>query len=830
MPAGPQSDAAERTDDRLSDAALARIARLAKALARSRYALVSLFEGGQLIHHVAIGVTLPRLAVAGPFAKACLAAAPVAWREDAREDPALADHVFVTGEPRVRFWCSVPIRDQAGEVIGALSAFDPDPRPYDADTASALLDLATSTGSGLELQRMKAALEDALKQRSAAIAGMEAFVRHAPVGLAVLDQKLRFISASPRWLSDFQLTEAEVIGKSQYEVMPFTRRYAEAHARCLAGEARSGERFTLGRNNGAPSYGRWDLSPWRLPDGEVGGIIVMTYDITPMMEAQRAAEYSEQRLKLALEISEAVVWEMTADNVIAHASGALQALYGDMPAETPDRVELFSNVLEDDLPQVRAAWAAHKATGQRFRIEHRLRRSDGSVIWVQSVADTIRGDPGQPDRLIGVLMNITDRKLVELMEGEARRTAEAASRAKDEFLANMSHEIRTPLNGVMGVAGALARTELAPAQRQMVSLIETSAFTLERLLTDLLDLARIESGRGESQIETFNLGELLDGVAALFEPRAREKGVAFERLIAPATQASFNGDATRLKQILSNLLSNAVKFTDVGAVRLTADVTPAAEADLGRLRLTVEDTGIGFSPEDKERLFQRFEQADGSITRRFGGSGLGLSISRALAESLGGSLEADSQPGRGAVFTLAVDLKRVSVAAADAAHEQAGVDGADLIAQTRPPRILLAEDHPVNRKVVELILESAGVELTSVENGAEAVEQFDAQPFDLILMDMQMPVMDGLTAMRLIRERERELGLRRTPIVALTANAMPEHQEASRQAGADEHVSKPVSAQVLLDVVARQALSGAAEEMLIASEDDGDAAITVNAR
>jgi CheY-like chemotaxis protein len=340
---------------------------------------------------------------------------------------------------------------------------------------------------------------------------------------------------------------------------------------------------------------------------------------------------------------------------------------------------------------------------------------------------------------------------------------------------------------------------------------------LERLLSDLLDLARIESGRAESHVETFNLGELLDAVAALFEPRAREKGVGFVRAIAPSTYSSFEGDLTRLKQIISNLLSNAVKFTEDGSVRLVAEVVDADVADEAELRLRVEDTGIGFSPETKERLFQRFEQADGSITRRYGGSGLGLSISRALAESMHGALDAESEPGKGAVFTLSVRLHRLSEAEADAANEQAGEEGADMIAQERPPRILLAEDHPVNRKVVELILASAGVELVSVENGAEAVEQFDAQPFDLILMDMQMPVMDGLTAIRTIRERERALGLRRTPIVALTANAMPEHQEASRQAGADEHVCKPVSAQGLLEVVARQAISDPAEEMLIAS-------------
>ncbi len=810
------SGAASGASDLGPDLAFERLARLAKAIAGCKFAIVSLFEGDTLVHKASIGLELRPTPARGPVATLITRQDGALWVEDTLRTPPFDVHPFVVGAPHLRFWCGVAIRNAAGRPLGTLAACDDQTRAFDPSVASALVDLAANVADELELRQVRADLKEALDQRAASTAGIEAFVSQAPVGLAVLDRELRFIKASPRFLADFHLSEEDIIGRNHYDLIPFAKEYADVHRRCLNGETCSGDRFVTQRN-GAAHFGQWEAGPWRLPNGEMGGIILMTYDITPAMLARREAERTEQRLKLALEISESIVWEMGHKDRRLHTMGAVSTIYGEPRSYKSVANDLFADVHPDDQPQVRAAWAEHMNTGQRFRSEHRVHRSDGSQIWVASVADTLRDAQGEPDRVIGILMNITDRKLAEITEAQARETAEAANRAKSEFLANMSHEIRTPLNGVMGVAGALARTELGAEQGQMVALIESSAHTLERLLTDLLDLSRIESGRAELKLETFNLGDVIDSVSALFEPRAKEKGVAFERSVAPDARGHFNGDVARLKQILSNLLSNAVKFTETGAVRLVVDAEIADEDSI-HLSFRVEDTGIGFSADAKERLFQRFEQADGSITRRYGGSGLGLSISRSLAEQMGGTLEAESEPGRGSAFTLVLALRRLSDSAADAVHEQAGHDGADLIDQLAPPRILLAEDHPVNRRVVELILASAGVELVSVENGAEAVEQFNLQHFDLILMDMQMPVMDGLTAIRIIRERERALGLPRTPIVALTANAMPEHQEASRLAGVDEHVSKPVSAQTLLDVVARQATTAGAEDMLIPSE------------
>jgi CheY-like chemotaxis protein len=290
------------------------------------------------------------------------------------------------------------------------------------------------------------------------------------------------------------------------------------------------------------------------------------------------------------------------------------------------------------------------------------------------------------------------------------------------------------------------------------------------------------------------LASCLRQTAGLFAPHAQAKGLCFEARIAPGAHVQVRGDMTRLRQIVSNLLSNAIKFTASGTVGLSIDAERGGECIW--LSLSVRDTGIGFDKAAGVRLFQRFEQADGSITRRYGGTGLGLAISRSLAEAMGGGLEATSTPGEGAVFTLRLALPL----AADQAGDAPSAPAAPMVIGARR-RVLLAEDHPTNRRVVQLILEVVDVDLTCVEDGAAAVEAVATQDFDLILMDMQMPVMDGLTAVRAIREREARIGSGAVRIISLTANAMPEHAEASRLAGADGHLTKPIAADKLIAAV-----------------------------
>ncbi len=400
---------------------------------------------------------------------------------------------------------------------------------------------------------------------------------------------------------------------------------------------------------------------------------------------------------------------------------------------------------------------------------------------------------------VTVVNDITELKRDARALVEARDAADAANRAKSAFLANMSHEIRTPLNGVIGLAQTLARTDLTPSQSEMLDLIQSSGATLQTLLSDILDLARVESGRVEIASQPFALSRAVQEAAQLYAASATAKGLQFFVDIEPEVDVWVLGDVVRVKQILTNLVSNAVKFTEQGFVSLTVARGTAADGS-SVVRFTVEDTGVGFDAQARDRLFNRFEQADSTITRRFGGTGLGLAICRQLAEIMHGDLDCESEPGGGSAFILNLPLPDTEAPVA--------LQVQDIAAETMmraPLRVLVADDHPTNRRVVELILAEANVVLTSVEDGAQALAAFCETPFDLVLMDMQMPVMDGLTATREIRSYEAAIGAGRTPLVMLTANALAEHVLAGQIAGADDHLSKPFSAEALLALVAETA-------------------------
>jgi len=394
-----------------------------------------------------------------------------------------------------------------------------------------------------------------------------------------------------------------------------------------------------------------------------------------------------------------------------------------------------------------------------------------------------------------VLLAPSRRELAEAWDKlvAAKTAAEAASRAKSEFLAVMSHEIRTPLNGILGMAQAMQRDGLPDAQKERLRVIRRSGEGLLGLLNDALDFSQIEAGKLSLDNSEFDMEHLTRGAMATFTPLAETKGLSFEFTIDEAAKGRFRGDPVRLRQILYNLASNAVKFTDKGRVGV------AVSHDGRLLKLEVADSGVGIPADRIDGLFEKFVQGDASATRRHGGAGLGLTICRSLAEMMGGRIEVSSVEGKGSIFTVTLPLGRVTQAAPIAAAAPA----ASAETEVQPIRILAAEDNQVNQLVLRTLLSQAGLEPTMVENGAEAIEAWKTAPWDVILMDIQMPVMDGLTATREIRSSEAAGDRRRTPIIAVTANAMS-HQVADYEAaGMDLVVPKPLDAAKLFEAIER---------------------------
>jgi two-component system, sensor histidine kinase len=400
-----------------------------------------------------------------------------------------------------------------------------------------------------------------------------------------------------------------------------------------------------------------------------------------------------------------------------------------------------------------------------------------------------------------VKLGDNDRDLRQAMSAlvVARDQADSANIAKSQFLANMSHEIRTPLNGVLAMADIMSRDALDDRQRERLGVIRESGELLLAVLNDVLDLSKIEAGKLELSVADFDLRDLAEACRKSFGAMAQDRGLRFDLTVDPDVDGIWRGDRDRLRQILGNLLSNALKFTVEGSVTTRFSQGPA-----GALRLTVSDTGIGIAADKLSTLFDKFVQADNSTTRRFGGSGLGLAICRELAQLMGGDIVARSIDGEGSTFTVDLPLPRGEARAAAVAR--ATVEDPE---EARPLRILAAEDNLTNQKVLKAVLDPLDIDLHMTADGQAAVDAWRSGSYDLILMDIQMPLMDGVAATELIRAEERGQGLRRIPILALTANAMTYQVEQYMQAGKDGHVSKPIELQRLYtaieDVLARTA-------------------------
>ncbi len=416
------------------------------------------------------------------------------------------------------------------------------------------------------------------------------------------------------------------------------------------------------------------------------------------------------------------------------------------------------------------------------------RRKGGEDFPVSLSTSVVRNEQHDPIALIGVAVDITERKRTELQLIEAREAAEAAANAKAEFLAIMSHEIRTPMNGVIGMTELLLNTDLTPRQLEFVSAIQSCGESLLTIINDILDFSKIDSGRIDFESRPFEIRTALDEVLTLMAPKARGKRLELMGTVGGNVPPIIIGDVIRLKQILLNLVGNGVKFTERGKVSVRVDAESRTGSEVV-LRFSVRDTGIGIPPDKLDRLFKAFSQVDTSINRRFGGTGLGLAISTGLVQLMGGRMVVDSTSGVGSTFTFTIKahVEREQPEPEPAASPAPGKDFAERL----PLRILVAEDNVVNQRVIVHILAQMGYKPDLVENGAQAVSALELMPYDLIFMDVHMPEMNGLDATRRIREVHPG---NRPRIVALTADALMGDRDKCISVGMNDYLTKPIRA------------------------------------
>ena len=621
-----------------------------------------------------------------------------------------------------------------------------------------------------------------------------AFIRMAPFALVMADHDLTIIEVSPAWTAQVGIDRDVAVGRSLYDILPNgPEPFGSTLLRCLAGETVHVERSRINLPDGRAPWLQVEMSPWRDENDAVLGVLIASHDVTDVVEALEQSRRSEQRLKMAAELADIHIWEMDYVSRTLIKLGAEDNLFDEPLTYEGLSADIWSSIHPDDVERAKAAWAEHERTGEPYRVEYRLRRADGKEVWAFSTSDVLLDERGRPVRVVGALQNITERKRAEAALAAAALESDSANRAKSEFLANMSHEIRTPMNGVIGMNALLLRTPLTPEQHKFAEAVRTSADGLLNLINDILDISKLEAGKVELEDIDFCLPTVVEDVVELLSAKAAEKGIEIGAYLDDGARASFRGDPSRLRQILLNLLTNALKFTDAGFVAV--DVTSLARGP-GRtaLRFQVQDSGIGLDEDAKGKVFQKFQQADGSVTRRYGGTGLGLSICRQLVEIMGGRIGVEDRPGGGSIFWFEVDLAQ---SAARASSRPAGAMG------LRGLNVLVVDDIEINRSIFVRQLESEGARATESVDGPSALAALVAadarsEPFDIVLLDHMMPGMSGETVAAKIRDYT---AMAQPRIVLATSIGETWRSERAARAGLDLVLTKPIRHQTLVDAL-----------------------------
>jgi PAS domain S-box-containing protein len=625
------------------------------------------------------------------------------------------------------------------------------------------------------------------------------FMDNNPAVAWMKDEQGCYVYVNRPFCARFHIGPRDWLGRTDFEVWPadVARQFVDNDRTVLAtGQALETTELTPG-DDGSPRH--WQVFKFPIQGRGnrryVGGLAI---DVTERQRTEAALREQQSILRYVIaHIPCAVFWKDRDSVYLGCNERSARDLGMKSPEDVVGKTDYDTQVAPEEARFYRECDRRVMETGEPLlNIEETQRRPDGQQEYLLTNKVPLRDADGRVTGILGIYTDITERKRFEQELQRAKEAAEAANQAKSEFLANMSHEIRTPMNGVLGMTELLLDTTLSAEQHDYVRTIRASAESLLTIINDILDFSKIEAGKLDLAPEPFRLREALEDMLKPLAVRAHKKGLRLPCRVADDVPAELRGDWGRLRQILINLIGNAIKFTAHGEVAISVRMQNPEYI----LHFQVRDTGIGIAANKLKAIFEPFVQADGSMTRQYGGTGLGLAISARLIAMMGGRIWAESEPGSGSVFHFTVPVEKVEPSPHALACAEPHVREQAKAHAVRPLRILMAEDNAINQRVGAAILRKRGHTVTLAGNGREALAALESATFDVVLMDVQMPEMDGFAATARLREREKNTG-RRIPVVALTAHAMKGDRERCLAAGMDAYVSKPIDFDQLLRII-----------------------------
>jgi PAS domain S-box-containing protein len=682
-------------------------------------------------------------------------------------------------------------------VIACLTLYSTESDFFSNDEELLLREICTDIGYALEFIAAEVRRIDAEARLEQERTLLKTLVGTIPDLIWLKDLDGIYLSCNPAFERFFGALEKEIVGKTDYDFVSakladfFRARDLEAMS---AGHPSKNEEWVTFADDGHSALLETIKAPMFSTTGELVGVLGIARDITAMRLSEQALREREERHRSIIQTTLDGFWLVDKEGFLREVNNAYCRMSGYSLQEL-----LTMRITDLEAAESGEATDYHiqKITRQgQDRFESRHRRKDGSTFDVEV---SVQYQPVSAGQFVAFIRDITLRKMAETDLLQAKDAAEAANQAKSRFLANISHELRTPLNGVLGMIQITQFGTLDEKQRGYLAMALTSGFGLVRILDDILDLSKIEAKTIVLESKPFSLRDCVSDTATLLLPEAVRKGLKLTVSLADQLPENINGDPVRLRQVLSNLIGNAVKFTTKGTVEVR--VAPGA----GGITFTITDTGIGIPMKKRQLLFRPFSQVDDSNTRQYGGLGLGLVISRELVELMGGTLTCDSTEGVGSSFSFTIPFQLPDIVTTQVpthSHPTFNTDTTPVIHQERAARVLVVEDDATNRALIHLALRRQKIDADTAIHGRDALEKWANNQYDLIIMDIQMPVMDGITATRAIREQERVHG-GHIPILALTAHAYRTDREWCLNAGMDDYLSKPVDLNELIETVRR---------------------------